>query len=482
MRHLQLYLIAALSLALYASGTARAEPPSLMPIQGVLTDADGGLIDGEVSVTFRLYDAETEGDVLHEETQTVPVMRGRFVVYLGTEADLDLEIFRDNADVFLGIAVEEDAEASPRLRLATAPYAASAAFCSEANLLSGMEADDFAPADHTHPPENAATLCDDDEYLDGDGDCKPIPVDTNAATLCNDGEYLDGDGACKSVSTMTDTNAETICADDLYLRGDGSCQPMTVDTTVDQGTVEGWARGVCYDTEGELTGLLDDNYVNEGQANSVDSAMVVANSLTAADLAPNSVGSSEMADNAIGSAEVVNGSLTYSDTNVDSIQRRVTGTCPGGSAIQSIASNGTVGCTPRISFSAYANAANTVTQSGGYINFQVEVWDDANAYDPSNGRFTAPVAGVYHFDAHLRMDGHASAGNYMWIALYRNTTLEKDMTSQSSTDTFGIAISADLLLSAGDYVRVYLDPGNIAGSYDTQSGTMNTWFNGHLVQ
>lgn len=44
------------------------------------------------------------------------------------------------------------------------------------------------------------------------------------------------------------------------------------------------------------------------------------------------------------SADIDNGTLTYSDTNVNSIQRRITGTCAAGSSIRAIANNGTVTC------------------------------------------------------------------------------------------------------------------------------------------
>jgi len=51
-----------------------------------------------------------------------------------------------------------------------------------------------------------------------------------------------------------------------------------------------------------------------------------------------------IADNTIDNTEIQNGTLTYTDTNVNSIQRRITGTCAAGSSIRAIANNGTVTC------------------------------------------------------------------------------------------------------------------------------------------
>ena len=46
----------------------------------------------------------------------------------------------------------------------------------------------------------------------------------------------------------------------------------------------------------------------------------------------------------ISSAEIINGTITYSDTNTNSIQRRVVGTCSAGYAIRAIDSAGNVTC------------------------------------------------------------------------------------------------------------------------------------------
>jgi hypothetical protein len=74
----------------------------------------------------------------------------------------------------------------------------------------------------------------------------------------------------------------------------------------------------------------DAAYVNEGQANSVSSAMIrtgtvnssdiADNSLTAYDLATNSVGAAEIAPNSVGTSEVINDSLTYNDLAANSVR------------------------------------------------------------------------------------------------------------------------------------------------------------------
>lgn len=103
-----------------------AQVPALMPVQGYLTDSAGVAVDGETSITFALYSVDMAGTPLFTETQTVLVEDGFFTAYIGDVGTLDLTVFRDNAAVYLGIQVGGDPEMTPRLQMATVPYAAVA--------------------------------------------------------------------------------------------------------------------------------------------------------------------------------------------------------------------------------------------------------------------------------------------------------------------------------------------------------------------
>lgn len=126
-----------------ALNVASAAPPPLLPIQGYLTDASSIPLDGTHQIRFRLYDADTAGTSLFEETLDVNVADGFFTIYLGDTVPLDLAIFRDHADVYLGIKVGTDAEASPRLQLASTGFASLAAYCGDAETIGGLEPTDF---------------------------------------------------------------------------------------------------------------------------------------------------------------------------------------------------------------------------------------------------------------------------------------------------------------------------------------------------
>jgi hypothetical protein len=156
------------ALVLLSPLSARADAPPLLPVQGYLTLSDGTPIDGSESLTFALYGTATGTRALHREEIETVFFRGSFAVYLGETAPLDLSIFRDNTEVWLGMAVAEGAEMSPRIRLASMPYAAMAAYCGEASTLNGATADDFALASHTHELTELTGVPAD--LLDGDQD------------------------------------------------------------------------------------------------------------------------------------------------------------------------------------------------------------------------------------------------------------------------------------------------------------------------
>ncbi|MFH1429776.1 MAG: hypothetical protein ABIH39_08570 [Candidatus Margulisiibacteriota bacterium] len=68
-----------------------AAVPHLLSYQGRLTGTDGSTLNGSYTLTFRIYDAETAGNLLWEENQTgVLVQKGMFNILLGSVTNLNL--------------------------------------------------------------------------------------------------------------------------------------------------------------------------------------------------------------------------------------------------------------------------------------------------------------------------------------------------------------------------------------------------------
>ena len=125
-----------------SAGVAAAQAPALVPVQGVLADAQGTRLEGAHDLVFALYGAEQGGDALWEEARQVALEQGAFAVALGDDAALDLEMFAQRDEVWLHIGVDGD-DGLGRVRLGAVPYAASALACGDAATLGGEPPETF---------------------------------------------------------------------------------------------------------------------------------------------------------------------------------------------------------------------------------------------------------------------------------------------------------------------------------------------------
>jgi len=104
---------------------ASAAVPHLIRYQGQASDANGVPLEGPYSLTFRLYNAETLGTVLWQETPSnVSISKGHFSVLLGQVTPLNVDW---SAPLWLSIQVGTGTELSPRQRITSVPLALRAA-------------------------------------------------------------------------------------------------------------------------------------------------------------------------------------------------------------------------------------------------------------------------------------------------------------------------------------------------------------------
>ncbi|WP_340106230.1 tail fiber domain-containing protein [Rhodohalobacter sp. 8-1] len=94
----------------------------LISYQGRLTNSDGSpVVDGNHTLVFSLYDQESGGTALWQETQNIETDNGVFSSTLGAVNSIDTLTF--NRPFYLGIQVDGSEELSPRTMLTTVPYA-----------------------------------------------------------------------------------------------------------------------------------------------------------------------------------------------------------------------------------------------------------------------------------------------------------------------------------------------------------------------
>lgn len=136
-------------------------------------------------------------------------------------------------------------------------------------------------------------------------------------------------------------------------------------------------------------------------------------------------------------------------------------------------------------FQAYGTADGTYADENEVHWGSVEV-NVGSHYDPSTGRFTAPVAGDYIF--YCSTIGSSSNDVYRYFFRRNGTNLGNgrhlrlDNTSTGSEYATNFANSIMVSLSVNDYVSVYFSSDSGNSTYPgSNSSTHYSYFSGYLV-
>jgi hypothetical protein len=105
-----------------------------------------------------------------------------------------------------------------------------------------------------------------------------------------------------------------------------------------------------------------------------------------------------------------------------------------------------------VAFSAKSGAGNT-TQNSVVLPFTIENFDIGGNYDTTNKRFTAPVAGIYHFDCTIHSS--SSQASAAWIRKNGTNYLRGFHASSSGGYEGQLVINVNMKLAANDYVDIY---------------------------
>ena len=110
------------------------------------------------------------------------------------------------------------------------------------------------------------------------------------------------------------------------------------------------------------------------------------------------------------------------------------------------------------------DTSNPYSTTGADILFDVATVNQGSVYNSSNGRFTAPIAGIYEFSYTFMKDQDSSA-NVTYVDVYKNGSLEhaagRRAYHESTTDYANESQSFLASLAANDYFTVRLGAGGI---------------------
>ncbi len=113
--------ISIFSIFIFGAFLTSADVPKLLHYQGNLTDSQGIALGEARKLTFRLYDAEIQGNLLwKQDFNEVEIVNGNFAVLLDVSTASPALTF--NQPYWLSIEVDDDGEMTPRQQIASSAY------------------------------------------------------------------------------------------------------------------------------------------------------------------------------------------------------------------------------------------------------------------------------------------------------------------------------------------------------------------------
>uniref|UniRef100_A0AAQ4S7I7 C1q domain-containing protein n=2 Tax=Gasterosteus aculeatus aculeatus TaxID=481459 RepID=A0AAQ4S7I7_GASAC len=145
----------------------------------------------------------------------------------------------------------------------------------------------------------------------------------------------------------------------------------------------------------------------------------------------------------------------------------------GPSSAAGAISAATYSTVPKIAF--YAGLKK---QHEGYevLKFDDVVTNLGNHYDPTTGKFTCSIPGIYFFTYHVLMRG--GDGTSMWADLCKNQQVRASAIAQDADQNYDYASNSGVLhLEPGDEVYIKLDGGKAHGGNNNKYST----FSGFII-
>ena len=136
-------------------------------------------------------------------------------------------------------------------------------------------------------------------------------------------------------------------------------------------------------------------------------------------------------------------------------------------------------------FRAYVSSA----QNNLTLNAYVKVVLDGESYDRgacfdavTDQDFTAPRAGLYHFDGQVQIStAQVNKDYYIYIYVNGSAVSSAYFASNNDGDNVTLRISDTIALALNDVVTLYVKSGQPDSTADIVTGSANSFFTGHII-
>ncbi|MBI4655946.1 MAG: hypothetical protein HY746_04260 [Elusimicrobia bacterium] len=276
--------------------------PPMINFQGRLTDSLNNPLWGNYNLVFRIYNAPTGGIQLWTETQNgVQAVNGAFSAQLGSVSAIPVEVF-SGADAYLEITVNGDT-LSPRERLIAVPYAFNS------RKLDGRDFAAFVSTDNVNQTIAGTKTFIGTINMNTTANIINLAAPVNPADAATKGyvDGLTGGGQAAAVLSATQTFTgqnsflnQLIVSSDVYLsigrinlQGNyvttaaGLLDAAKLTNIVPNASIDGSSvtkLGPTIDAAELPADGYSGTYVNESQADSITSAMILNNEILDADI------------------------------------------------------------------------------------------------------------------------------------------------------------------------------------------------------
>lgn len=265
--------------------------------------------------------------------------------------------------------------------------------------------------------------------------------------------------------------------------------PATDPTTANQLTRKAyvdakvWATANYADASVTTAKIVDGNVTTPKIADgAITSAKIADGTIVTGDIADGAITSAKILDGTIATGDLADGAVTSAKIADDTI---VNADLASGkfTKVRGIQASDYCFRAIRSGVGAISHNTNTV------LVFDSETYDYNSNYNPVNGHYTVPTAGVYHFDATVAWDAGSVGVRQIEVRRYNSGGTFQEIIAQNvvsagdvGTDFTVNNASGDTLCAANDIIRVHVLQTSGGGLNVDASASVGCFFNGHCIR